>query len=138
MSADRDRILELLRERGEQGLSSYEIRTMGLSGNPSERYRELVAAGHEIHAEATHRVDAHGKKRPMTIYRLAGGDGRRVGKNTTRVVCTSPAVISGQRPDGDTVSPRGASPGGVDMASSGPPRLFEVDDTPGYYDQEAA
>lgn len=146
MSADRQRILELLEERGEQGLSSYEIRTMGLSGNPSERCRELIEDGHTIDAEATHRLDPHGKKRPMTIYTLRGGeapnDGQASGvlRKPVRVEECSPrdrAVESSglTEPVGESGSSAGATPN----APVEPPRLFEVESTrEGYYEREAA
>lgn len=90
MSADRERILELLRERGERGVTTYELRVGSYSANPAQRIAELREDGHRIDAEATHRLDPHGKKRPMTIYRLVSGGSSEVEKET------SVAASSGQ------------------------------------------
>lgn len=65
---DTDRILELLKERG--SITSYELREMKFSGNPSERIRDLVKAGWDIESVRGSRLDATGKRRPMAVYTL--------------------------------------------------------------------
>lgn len=69
---DTERILALLQRNG--SVTSYELRTMGLSGNPSERIRDLKDLGYDIGSDRTTRVDPHGKKRPMAIYTLRSGE----------------------------------------------------------------
>jgi hypothetical protein len=49
--SDRDRLLELLRERGSLGITTFEIRRMGVSGNPSQRKAELEKRGFVIHTK---------------------------------------------------------------------------------------
>lgn len=66
MKTDKERILDALRKGP---LTSYEARILGLSGNPSQRCRELIADGHEIAIQHTHR-EVHGKKRPLAVYML--------------------------------------------------------------------
>lgn len=86
--SDCDRILRLLEERGEQGVTTFELRTGGYSGNPSSRIMDLTAQGHNIDAERTTRTDALGKKRPMTVYRLrAGAGGSEVGEASVAACC---------------------------------------------------
>jgi hypothetical protein len=72
---DRERVLNALRERG--SLTSYEIRTEGLSGNPSQRINELRDLGFKIDGDPASR-EVDGKKRPMTVYTLLSD--RTVGK----------------------------------------------------------
>lgn len=166
MSADRQRILQLLQERGEQGVTTYELRTGGYSGNPAQRVAELREDGHTIDAEATHRLDPHGKKRPMTIYTLRGGeapnDGQASGvlrKPASVEECSRtggavesmpgtggrglgnkhPAASCGtDYPEGDAATPSGvSSAGATPMAPVDPPRLFDVQGA-SYYEREAA
>jgi hypothetical protein len=47
--SDKDRILELLEARG--SVTSFYLRKEGFSGNPSQRIKELIAAGHQIQSE---------------------------------------------------------------------------------------
>jgi hypothetical protein len=49
--SDRDKIKALLEERGAEGVTTFEIRHKGLSGNPSQRIRELTDAGLKIDSE---------------------------------------------------------------------------------------
>ncbi len=46
--SDKDRVRRLLEERGAEGVTTFEIRHKGLSGNPSQRIRELTDAGLKI------------------------------------------------------------------------------------------
>jgi len=62
---DCERVLAVLRARGKSGIHSHEIRKLGLSGNPSQRVRELEAQGFEISHEREHKG-----RRPGIRYRL--------------------------------------------------------------------
>ena len=64
---DNERIAEYLERHG--SVTSYEIRVLELSGNPSQRINELTDAGYEIRAERYTR-EVHGKKRPACRYTL--------------------------------------------------------------------
>ena len=66
--SDCDRILDRLK-RGP--LTSYEMRTTGLTANPSQRINELRDAGYRIDAEHFMR-DTHGTKRPCCRYTFRG------------------------------------------------------------------
>lgn len=120
--SDCDRILRLLEERGEQGVTTFELRTGGYSGNPSSRIMDLTAQGHNIDAERTTRTDALGKKRPMTVYRLrAGAGGSEVGEASVAACCGP------DRSEGDAATRGGeSSAGATPTAPVDPPRLFEV------------
>ncbi len=48
--SDRERILDKLRLVNGVGLTTFEIRRSGLSGNPSQRINELRDEGHDIDA----------------------------------------------------------------------------------------
>lgn len=65
--SDRLRVLDRLR-RGP--VHSIEIRRSGLSGNPSERIRELEAEGYRIRHELQPWTDGEGKSRRGTLYTL--------------------------------------------------------------------
>lgn len=125
--SDKQRVLDLLIERGPEGVTSHELRISGTTGNPSERCRELIADGHRIEAEQTHRVDPHGKKRPMTVYRLLAGAGGRTREEarTTAPSRRSAAASSGQPETGGVRSPQGEMSAGA-AAPVDPPRLFEI------------
>jgi hypothetical protein len=47
--SDKDRILELLETQG--SVTSFYLRKQGFSGNPSQRIKELIDAGHQIQSE---------------------------------------------------------------------------------------
>lgn len=159
--SDCERILAALEARGE--LTSYEIRTEGLSGNPSQRINELRDRGYEIEGVPASR-EVHGQKRPMTIYKLrrvgTPNDGRAnsggprkfaegYGGSLTGGAVDShsrgggsgrkpkhPAAISGLTgPEGQGNEPAGGADKGSPVA-----RLFDLDPpvTGGYYEREAA
>lgn len=46
--SDRDTFYEMLREAGCEGVHSHDLRRRGVTGNPSQRSRELVARGIEV------------------------------------------------------------------------------------------
>lgn len=55
--SDRDRIRELLERRGPTGVTTFELRQQGYSGNPSQRIRELTDMGLTITSERFVRDD---------------------------------------------------------------------------------
>jgi hypothetical protein len=65
--SDNQRIAAYLQEHG--SITSYEIRTMELSGNPAQRITELIDQGYEIQIDHFHRI-VRGKKRPCCRYTL--------------------------------------------------------------------
>lgn len=139
---DRQRLLDYLIEHGE--VTSYEIRVLALSGNPSQRVAELREEGHHITAE---RFTRDG--RPCTHYTLrpvkksgrvedgqvprAAGESPRGGSSRqgTASPCRSAAATSGEVND----------QGGGDPSShpAAFPTLFEVEEPRrGHYESEAA
>ena len=79
---DRERVLQALRDAGPAGLHSMTARRRGLSGNVSERVRELRDRGCVISAESKPWKDANGKLRPGTIYTLISEPDRGLGTGT--------------------------------------------------------
>ena len=67
---DTARLLTALRARGPVGIHSHEIRRLGISGNPSQRVKELEEDGHQIE----HRRE-HKGRRPGVRYRLLADAG---------------------------------------------------------------
>lgn len=65
---NRELVYQALLEAGPAGVHSLDIRRHGLSGNPSERIRELRARGHAITATPEHRGKVNG-----TRYTLDAG-----------------------------------------------------------------
>jgi hypothetical protein len=55
--SDRERIRGLLEQRGSLGVTTFELRQLGYSGNPSQRIRELKDAGYTIESEPFVRDD---------------------------------------------------------------------------------
>jgi hypothetical protein len=62
---DADRLLSLLLERPAYGMHSHDIRRYGISGNPSQRIKDLEARGYSFSKERENRG-----KRPGTRYKL--------------------------------------------------------------------
>jgi sirohydrochlorin ferrochelatase len=88
---DNERIAAYLREHG--SVTSYEIRVMELSGNPSQRIAELVAEGFEIAQERFHRV-VRGKKRPCCRYVLISSPAAPDGAASTNPPSKDAAPVS--------------------------------------------
>lgn len=66
--SDTDRVYRLLRERGARGVHTHELRTMGYSGNPSQRAADIEAKyGVEVQRERKSR-----NGRPGSVYRIVG------------------------------------------------------------------
>lgn len=72
-------VLAVLRQRGDRGLHSHEIRGLYIA-NPSERIRELEALGHVISKGKRERLNgkAYGKRYRLVMDadRPATGDGQ--------------------------------------------------------------
>ena len=60
--SDRERILDKLRLVNGVGLTTFEIRRSGLSGNPSQRINELRDEGHTIEAHPHREGRRQGKR----------------------------------------------------------------------------
>lgn len=56
-------MLEFLRERGQHGAHTSEIRRLGISGNPSQRRLDLIDRGCRISSTPEDFTDARGKRR---------------------------------------------------------------------------
>ena len=56
-------MLEFLRERGQHGAHTSEIRRQGISGNPSQRRLDLIDRGCRISSTPEDFTDARGKRR---------------------------------------------------------------------------
>lgn len=69
---DLQRMLALLRERGERGAHTSEIRKLGISGNPSQRRIEALDLGFDISSERESYTDLAGKTRPGARFVLLG------------------------------------------------------------------
>lgn len=102
--SDRDRMLALLKERGATGVTTFELRRSGVSGNPSQRKAELEERGHRIAVE------------PYT-------EGRRRGR---RYILISEHQTGGSKP-GERTPARssGASPAAADLAFEDQPRVVK-------------
>lgn len=101
---DRERLLQHLIQHG--SITSYEARVQEISGNPSERVRELVDAGHWIDIEHGYRI-SRGKKRPCARYILVA-----------LAETSSPELVAGGQ-----VKPKTSPPSSPPPA---PTPLFEV------------
>lgn len=113
--SDRERLLEALRAAGDRGIHTFEIRKGGISGNPSERRRELLALGYGIRAERE-KMNGRWGKRFFLEHDAAAGAG----------TCESDAIrcsSSVGRGGGIPPSPADQSPGS-DARSAG--RLFDI------------
>jgi hypothetical protein len=107
---DNERIAAYLEEHG--SITSYEIRMMELSGNPSQRIAELTSQGYEIEPERFHRV-VRGKKRPCCRYVLISSpQAPRDGVSTPSPSDTDP--ISGPPEPNPLFELEPPSPGHVD------------------------
>lgn len=133
--SDRERTLDFLRERGGIGVTSFELRRFGITGNPSQRIRELRDEGYVIsqvpYAEA-HRqgrryfleLDLH----PGSSTSGAGADDRE----TAGASSDGPGVPVDTSDFDDFASPVDAEiapPTGSGSAredSSGSSRLFDL------------
>lgn len=63
---DRIRLLQALRDAGSTGVHSHDLRRAGISGNPSQRIRELRLEGHVIEGEPERRNGRPGKRWTLT------------------------------------------------------------------------
>ena len=63
--SDRERILRLLETEG--SVDTFRLRREGYSGNPSQRIRELKAAGHQIATERIVRADGRAGARYILV-----------------------------------------------------------------------
>jgi hypothetical protein len=104
--SDRERLLAYLEQHG--SVTSYEIRTKALSGNPSQRVTELRDRGYDITAEQFRRDG-----RPCTRYTLRGESVRREGPRQVADDWGSPSAA------GD-VGSRGSDRGGRFVPSAVP------------------
>lgn len=67
---DKLRMLALLRERGDNGVHTSELRRLGYSGNPSQRRIELLDEGYDIASIRESYIGADGKSRPGARFIL--------------------------------------------------------------------
>ena len=103
---DNERIAEYLEQHG--SITSYEIRVLELSGNPSQRITELTDAGYRIDTERYTR-DVHGKKRPCCRYTLIASPELRP--------VTKPLGVDGvESSAGGSVASRGSSSGSMETS----------------------
>lgn len=90
--SDKLRMLALLEEAGSRGIHTHDVRKLGVSGNPSERRRELLEDGYGIKVVRENRG-----KRPGARYILGSGSVTR-----SPVIDGRPGPSSGR---GDQPSP---------------------------------
>lgn len=106
--SDRQRMLDLLRERGFCGVTTFELRRMGISGNPSQRRAELEELGYRIDVKP-HR------------------EGRRNGR--LYVLRREPVEVAAVEASGDRATGVvGSSDLGESRRSNDPGSLFDVEE----------
>lgn len=98
--SDRDRLLELLRERGAAGVTTFEIRRSGVSGNPSQRKAELEELGYKIDAQPY----AEGRRRGRRYVLISEPAG--VGAGVHAAVASADPSEDGALFDSDEYRPR--------------------------------
>jgi hypothetical protein len=110
---DRDRLLALLRARGDRGVTTFEIRRRGISGNPSQRKADLEELGYLITVKPYSEGKRHGCRYTLVSDPVGvGADGQSDG--------VSPAMPSEASP---TVSPDPS-----ESVKTGTGSLFDLDE----------
>lgn len=73
--SDTDRMYRLLRERGARGVHTHELRTMGYSGNPSQRAADIEAKyGVTVERERERRNDRNGSRYRLQDHHRPSGE----------------------------------------------------------------
>lgn len=136
--SDADRLLAVLEDEGR--ITSWEIRTRSISGNPSQRVEELRERGCLIDADPDTYKDPTGRTRRVVNYIFNAGPDpiraeeyrSRSGADGSGVGSASAAVSSGpNHPEGETVEGiDGETSAGAASSSApaDPPRLFPMEE----------
>lgn len=101
MISDKDKLLAILRDRGEKGVHTSELRRMGASGNPSQRRLDLLADGYEIRSERESYRGRDGKTRPGARFILESGPGLGTGNDRPASSATE-SVSASVEPEADS------------------------------------